>query len=87
MVYKIEFSANAEKEFKRLDKTTQKRVSKIVDNLETNPFPSQSKKLINSDYWRIRVGDYRVIYVIENEEVLILIVKIGHRKDIYKKLR
>jgi mRNA interferase RelE/StbE len=77
----------AEKNFKNLDKITQKRIAKVIDSLETNPLPNKAKKLINSEYWRVRVGDYRIIYFIENNKVLVLIIKIGHRRDIYKKLR
>ncbi|MFA5880080.1 MAG: type II toxin-antitoxin system RelE/ParE family toxin [Candidatus Margulisiibacteriota bacterium] len=87
MIYKIEFTSMAEKNFKNLDKITQKRIAKVIDSLETNPLPNKAKKLINSEYWRVRVGDYRIIYFIENNKVLVLIIKIGHRRDIYKKLR
>ncbi len=88
MIYNIEFSPRAEKDYKNLDFDiiTKKRIARVIENLKINPITTNSKKLKNSDYWRIRVGDYRIIYYIENDKLIILIIKIGHRREIYKKI-
>lgn len=55
--------------------------------LAANPFPPKSKKLAAlDDLHRVRVGDYRLIYSVENNELIIVVVSVGHRRDIYKKL-
>lgn len=90
MKYKIIFDKNADKQLKKID-TTQQRiiVNWIAKNLENTHDPRIFGKSLKGnlmDYWRYRVGDYRIIAEINNDEVRILIIEIGHRKDIYKKL-
>ncbi len=64
------------------------RIINAVEILSENPVPTNCKKLIGSDHiYRIRVGDYRILYSIENDLLLIEIIRVGHRKDIYKKQR
>jgi len=65
---------------------TQAQVSKAIDNLKENPRPVGCKKLKGeTDYlWRVRVGNYRIIYTIEDVIKVIEIRKVGHRKDIYE---
>lgn len=58
-----------------------------VENLADNPYPSNCKKLIGSDsVYRIRVGDYRIIYNVESSLVRVEVIKVGHRREIYRKL-
>ncbi|HZK27612.1 MAG TPA: type II toxin-antitoxin system RelE/ParE family toxin [Thermoclostridium sp.] len=90
MKYKIIFDKNADKQLKKID-TTQQRiiVNWIAKNLENTHDPRIFGKSLKGnlmDYWRYRVGDYRIIAEINDDEVRILIIEIGHRKDIYKKL-
>ena len=90
MKYKILFEKNADKQLKKIDMTQQRIiVSWIAKNLEnaTNPriFGNPLKGNLR-EYWRYRVGDYRIIAEINDDEVRILIIEIGHRKNIYKKL-
>ncbi len=55
--------------------------------LAANPFPSKSKKLAALDeLYRVRVGDFRLIYNVENNELIVVVISVGHRRDIYKKL-
>ena len=81
-MFSIEFSNKAEKQLKKLSYEIQKRIALKIDQLAINPRPVGATKLYNGSY-RIRVGDYRIIYLIEDEKLIITIIKIAHRKDIY----
>ncbi|PNW65657.1 UNVERIFIED_CONTAM: addiction module toxin RelE [Euhalothece sp. KZN 001] len=83
--YKIEFLKTAQKEFYRLPQQIQERIAKKLESLKTNPYPSGVKALKNGQgRLRLRVGDYRVIYRVENDVLVILIITVGHRKNIYR---
>ncbi|ANV85204.1 addiction module toxin RelE [Picosynechococcus sp. PCC 7003] len=83
--YSIEFLKTAQKELSKLPKGTQKRIIEKIEALINNPYPPDTKKLKNGNgRFRIRVGNYRIIYRIENEKLIILIIKIGHRREIYQ---
>jgi mRNA interferase RelE/StbE len=92
VVYKIIITESATKELKRIPAKMQDRIFDKIDELAEEPKPHGYKKLKSfdvpgsdyDDYYRIRVGDYRVIYTIQNEQVTILILKIAHRKDVYE---
>ena len=83
--YKIEWKQSAKKELKKLDKQIIPRILQAVKNLADNPYSSGSKKLIGSDsIYRIRVGDYRIVYNIKSSVLTIEIIKVGHRREIYR---
>ena len=84
MTYKLFIEKSAQKDLSKIPQKDQNRIIKSIQALSKNPRSTKSKKLVGRDAWRIRVGDYRVIYEIHDERLLILIVVIGHRKDIYK---
>jgi mRNA interferase RelE/StbE len=85
--YRIEIKKSAAKELKKIPRPDQKRISIAIDNLAENlPNPDTTKMKGNNPFHKIRVGDYRIIYEIQNNVLLILIIKIGHRKDIYRNL-
>jgi mRNA interferase RelE/StbE len=84
--YKIYFRKSAAKELDKLPKTALQKVIKKIELLSTEPRPSGSEKLTGQEFYRIRQGDYRIIYSIQDNELTIWVVKIGHRKDIYKRL-
>lgn len=87
MKYRIEVKKSAAKELKRIPKPDQKRISIAIDNLAENlPDPDTTKMKGNDPFHKIRAGNYRIIYEIQNDILLILIIKIGHRKDIYSNL-
>ncbi|MGR3220070.1 MAG: type II toxin-antitoxin system RelE family toxin, partial [Candidatus Anammoxibacter sp.] len=66
---------------------TIQRIIKVVENLSSNSYPVGSRKLQSSEHlYRIRVGDCRVVYSVVNNILLIEVIRVGHRKDIYKKL-
>jgi mRNA interferase RelE/StbE len=85
-MYTISIKPSALKELSKLPKATVKKTEKAIDALAENPRPDGVKKLKGSegDLYRIRVGDYRIIYYIEDEIKIVDIIKIGHRKDIYR---
>jgi mRNA interferase RelE/StbE len=85
-MFQILFKKSAEKELVRLPKSDIKRISQAIDELAINPRPSGSKKLEGQreSLWRIRIGNYRVIYFIEDTIRIVEIRRIGHRKDIYR---
>lgn len=87
MSFKIELTKSAAKELGSFPKAAQKRISKTIDSLSENPpDPAKTKMKGNNPFHRLRVGDYRIIYEIQDDILLILIVKMGHRKDVYKRL-
>jgi mRNA interferase RelE/StbE len=83
-IYKTRFSHSAQKEFDHLDRTLQTRIIKKLKMLEVNPRGMDAIKMSGSSSWRVRVGDYRVIYDIIDQVLTVLVLKIGHRRDIYR---
>ena len=85
VTYKIEWKASALKELKQLDKKIIPRIISVVESLAIDPFPSGVRKLQGSKKtYRIRTGNYRIIYEVINERVVIVIVRVRHRKDAYR---
>ena len=83
--YKVELTRSAEKDLRRIDKRYISRIFAAVESLEEEPRPVGCTKLSGSDHtYRIRVGSYRVIYEIEDDRLVVLVIKIGHRKDVYQ---
>ena len=85
-MYAIRFKKSAEKELERLPAKIIRRISAAIDGLSENPRPPGSKKLEGQkeSLWRIRIGDYRVIYLVSDIIKIVEIRRIGHRKDIYE---
>lgn len=85
-MYAIRFKKSAEKELEKLPGHAIKRVGKAIESLAENPRPIGAKKLEGQKeaLWRIRIGDYRIIYFIEDVIKIVEIRRIGHRKDIYQ---
>lgn len=85
MTYKIKLYKSFAKDIKVLPLRDYQKLVKSIYQLASDPFPSGFKKLKTSedDYYRIRVGNYRIIYQVNNNELEILIIKVGHRKDVY----
>ena len=85
MIYKIVFKKSAEKELQTLSHDVIAKMRKAILSLERNPFPNGSKKLKGrKDDYRIRVGNYRIVYQVKKEVLIVYVIKIGHRKDIYQ---
>ena len=84
MRYRVILPRSVQKELDRLPDDVVKRILTRLSQLETNPRPAGVKKLKGRDAWRIRVGDYRVIYEIHDRELQILVITVGHRREIYR---
>ena len=85
MKYKVRIENQATKALEKLELGTRRRIAEVIRSLATDPRPPGSKKMKNREGWRIRVGDYRVIYGITEEELLILVAKISRRGDVYRR--
>jgi mRNA interferase RelE/StbE len=85
MAYEVDFTTSAAKELRKLERSLQKRIIKKIEALAENPRPSGSKRLVGSDYdYRIRIGDYRVVYEVHDGKLIVLIVRVRHRKEVYQ---
>ena len=83
--YRVEFKKSARKELIRLEPSVRDRINQSIQTLADNPIQVGSRKLVGSEnVYRIRVGDYRVIYEMHDEILVIFVIRIGHRKDIYR---
>ena len=83
--YKVELTASAERQLKHLPKIELKRVVTALEMLAITPFPQGCRKLSGiANTFRVRVGNYRIIYEVLVETVVVKVLKIGHRKDVYR---
>lgn len=84
MRYQVILPKSVQKELNRLPDEIANRILARLSALETNPRPPDVKKLKGRDAWRIRVGDYRVIYEIHDRVLQIIVITVGHRREIYR---
>lgn len=84
MTYQIIYSDEAKKQIKKLDSQVSERIILVIERCKINPY-SHVTKIVGTDYFRARAGDWRIIMKIENNTLMILIVKVGKRKNIYDK--
>ena len=88
MIYELKYEARAVKQIKKLDPATRKLIKSWIEkNLLNTDNPRQHGKGFTgnlSQYWRYRVGDYRMLVEINDDEIIIIIVEVGHRRDIYR---
>jgi mRNA interferase RelE/StbE len=82
-MFDIEFSKSAVKQLLKLEKDIQHRIVSTLDRIRVRPYP-HVKKLVGNPYFRLRVGEYRVILDIQKNKLIIFVVEMGHRKNIYK---
>lgn len=84
-MYTIEFKSSVEKDFRKIPRTQQLKIWSSIQALKSDPRPKNSRKLVGTDSdYRIRVGDYRVVYRIEDDNKIVIIFAVDHRKDIYR---
>jgi len=83
-MYEVRFTDAAREDIEKLDKTVSKRIFDKLEFISNDPF-SFVKKLRSCDFYRLRVGDYRVIMSIENRRMIIFVVEVGHRSYVYRK--
>jgi mRNA interferase RelE/StbE len=87
MAYRIEVKPQAEKALAKIPNPHRRRIAKAIDALARAPRPEGSTKLASADdAYRIRIGDYRVVYVIADKVLIVYIIRVGHCKDIYRGL-
>jgi mRNA interferase RelE/StbE len=83
--YSVIFTRSARKELERLDEPLASRVFRQIEDLAENPRPAECRKLVGKeDLWRIRVGDYRVVYVVSDRERKVDVIAVRHRKEVYR---
>jgi mRNA interferase RelE/StbE len=80
--YKIYFKKSVWKDFQSILKKDLKKIMKVIESLSKDPRPSGCRKLSGKERYRLRHGQYRIIYSIQDDEISIWIVKVGHRKDV-----
>jgi len=82
--YQVEIAPLARRQIKKLPREAQRSVVRCIEALASAPRPSGVAKLVDEDdLYRVRAGEYRVIYQIRDRELVVLIVKVGHRREIY----
>ena len=75
----------AEKGLRKLPREVKETVYSLLNKIASAPFPSGSRKIVGTDnLWRIRIGDYRILYEVDETSEIIRIERIGHRKDVYR---
>lgn len=82
-MYEIIFSETALKHLKKIERSIQKRIITALERIRIRP-ESFVRRLVGEPYYRLRVGDYRVILDIQQKNLIILVIEVGHRKKIYK---
>jgi mRNA interferase RelE/StbE len=82
-MYTLVYAEEFLKQMRKLDKGTQKRIISTLDRIKIRPYP-HVKKLVGNPYFRLRVGNYRVILDIKEDKLIIYVLEIGHRRSIYK---
>ena len=85
MAYAIDFVPSAKRELQKLPREVQLKLNQRIDSLSLDPRPRGSKKLKGGDeLWRIRMGDYRVVYEVRDKVLLVLVVRVSHRREVYR---
>lgn len=87
MAYTVEVAPAAERQLKALPKPIRTQIGRRIDKLVDDPRPHGVEKITGEDdLYRVRSGDYRILYTIKDKELLVLVVKIGDRKEVYRRL-
>lgn len=85
--YRVEVSPSAARQLRKLDSPARRRVQAAIELLAVDPRPSGAKQLVGgSGEWRVRTGNYRIVYEINDGVLVVLVVAVGHRKEIYRRL-
>lgn len=82
--YDIRIKKDAERDLRNIPKTDIQRITKKIQTLTINPRPSGCEKLQGEEGYRIRQGDYRVIYLVDDQKKIVRILKVGHRREVYR---
>ncbi len=83
--YRVEISKSAAKDLREIDRKWIPRIVTTIEALGSDPRPSACKKLVGSAHtYRLRIGDYRVVYDLHDDTLMVLVVRIRHRRDVYR---
>lgn len=82
--YRIELKKSVQKDFESIPKKDLHRIISAIESLADDPRPPQSKKLSGREQYRLRQGNYRILYSIKDDLLIIFVVAVGHRKEIYR---
>jgi mRNA interferase RelE/StbE len=86
MTYRIEVAPAVVRQLRKLDPAARRRIQAAIELLAEHPRPQGARKLVGGDgEWRVRTGDYRIVYEIQDGVLLVLVVAVGHRHDIYQR--
>jgi mRNA interferase RelE/StbE len=86
VIYQVEITSRAAKQLKKLPEDIKLRIEEKIQELAENPRPDGVVKLEDSeDTYRVRVGKYRILYEVKDNLLIVKVVKVGHRRDVYKK--
>lgn len=84
MIYEIALSPSAARQLRKFDPDVRRRIQAVLELLAENPRPPAATRLVGgAGEWRVRTGDYRVVYEIHEGRLLILVLRMGHRRDVY----
>jgi mRNA interferase RelE/StbE len=84
VTYAVRLAPAAIRQLRKLDPAGRRRVQAAIDLLATDPRPPSARQLVGGGgEWRVRTGDFRIIYQIHDAELVVLVVKVGHRRDVY----
>jgi mRNA interferase RelE/StbE len=87
VTYTVTLSPAAERQLRKFDPHTRRRIQAALDLLADNPRPPAAKQLVGgAGEWRVRTGDYRIVYEIEDDVLLVLVLTMGHRREVYRTL-
>lgn len=86
MSYQVTLTFAAARQLRKLDPPARRRVQAAIELLAVDPRPPSATRLVGgAGEWRVRTGDYRVVYEIDDQRLLILVLNVGHRREIYRK--
>jgi mRNA interferase RelE/StbE len=85
--YAVQYDPRAAKELAKLERPVARRIVKVVDALGEQPRPQSARRLVGyPGLWRVRIGDYRVVYAIKDAELVVLALRVAHRSNVYRNL-
>ena len=84
MAWRVEFEARAKRELDALDTTARERILKALHRLAADPRKASNVKALHGGSYRLRIGDYRAIYALEDDVLVVLVLKVGHRREVYR---
>lgn len=86
MTYEVSLAPAAARQMRKFDPQVRRRVQAVIELLATDPLPPSATRLVGgAGEWRVRTGDYRIVYEIEDERLLVLVLSVGHRREIYQR--